>query len=88
MSEELKPEDVRIDLIEDRPTGGMWHCGPNAFWLTATHLPTGAIIRVYSGDRIQNKVRDDALALLGMAVSVARGEVPMFKDRIHPHPTR
>lgn len=75
-------KDIRVDIVEDRPKGGMWHCGPNACWITATHTPTGCSVRVYSGGRSQHQVRDDAYALLSMAIDSGRGEVPMFMERI------
>lgn len=31
-------EDVKIELIEDRPRSGMWHCGPNNAWIITIHI--------------------------------------------------
>lgn len=78
----MEQKDVRVDLIEDRPDGGMWHCGPNPCWVTVTHLPTGASVRVYSGGKAQYKAREDAYNLLEMAVDVAIGETPRFMERL------
>ncbi len=68
----LKPENVKIEVIYDKPKSGMWHCGPNPSWVVATHIPTMCQVRLYSGDRIQNKVRDEALELLELSVSFGR----------------
>ena len=78
----FKPGEIRIDLTEDRPAAGMWHCGPNACWITATHINTGASVRVYCSDYNQYKARADAVSLLEMAVEVSRDETPSFPERI------
>ncbi len=78
----MNHDEVKLEFTYDKPSGGMWHNGPNAFWMTATHIPTMCSVRVYSGDQIQHKVREEGLALLGMAVSVSRGEVPIFPERL------
>ena len=77
----IDPKEVQVDMVADKPEKGMWHCGPNAVWMTATHIPTGASVTVYSGATSSHKARDDLYALLAMAIDVARGETPMFPDR-------
>ena len=81
----METSKVECTIVEDRPIGGMWHCGPNACWITITHKETGASVRVYSGDRSPHQARADAMTLLEMAVDVARGSLPMFPERLdHP----
>lgn len=77
----MNPKDIRVDMVADKPEKGMWHCGPNAVWMTATHLPTGASVTVYSGAMIEHKARNELYTLLSMAIEVAGGEVPMFPDQ-------
>lgn len=67
----MTDETIVITLRDDKPTGGMWHCGPNPCWITATHTPTGMSVTLYSGpssQRSQFRVRNDAVALLGLAL--------------------
>ena len=75
--------DVQITVTEDRPVSGMWHCGPNACWITATHLPTMAQVRIYSGSiKSQNQVRQTALAMLSMIVDEHGAEPCQFPERV------
>lgn len=75
--------DIRITLTEDRPASGMWHCGPNACWITATHLPTMAQVRVYSGGcKSQHQVRQAALSMLLMLMDDYGDEPCQFPECI------
>ena len=75
--------DVVINIVEDRPASGMWHCGPNACWITVTHLPTKAQVRVYSGGvKSQHRTRQNAMELLAMMIAEHGDEPCMFPERI------
>lgn len=39
--------EYRVELVEDRPSSDMWHCGPNIVWVTVTHLPTMISARAF-----------------------------------------
>lgn len=60
------PELFRVDVVQDRPPSGMWHCGPNPSWVTVTHLPTMTQARAYH--RSQHKARDAAMACVQMMI--------------------
>ena len=78
--------EVRIDIVDDRPTKGMWHCGPNACWITATHLPTMTQVRVYSGSCSQHQTRQSAMDVLEMILDHHGAEAAQFPDRLaNPH---
>lgn len=53
--------DYKIEITTEKPKSGMWHCGPNNCWITVTHLPTMASVRVYSGGKSQHKTREIAM---------------------------
>lgn len=80
----MRREDVKLEAVHDKPKSGMWHTGPNPCWITVTHIPTMCQVRLYSGDRIQNKVRDEALELLELAVSFGRVENCSFPENVAP----
>jgi len=73
----FEPQDIRIDLTVDKPSSGMWHCGPNPSWVTVTHLPTMVQVRAYH--RSQHKAREMALACVAMLVEDA-GETCSFPE--------
>lgn len=75
-----KPEDIRIDWVEDRPITGMWTCGPNNGWLIATHLPTQTQIRLYGSN--MHRTRQDAMDLLEMATERMRDETAWFPENL------
>ncbi len=58
------PELFRVEVTVDRPTSGMWHCGPNPSWVTVTHIPTMTQARAYH--RSQHKAREAAMACVQM----------------------
>jgi protein subunit release factor A len=62
--------DYRVSLVEDRPSSGQWHCGPNAAWVTVTHLPTMISARAF--DDSQSKARQTAMACCEMMVEASR----------------
>ena len=64
------PKDIRIDVVSDKPIKGMWHTGPNAAWVTVTHLPTMISARMF--DEMQHKARDSALACVELMVEQSR----------------
>ena len=78
------PSDVQIDCMEDRPASGMWHCGPNPFWITITHKPTGNSVRLYSGEKTQHKTMQEALEILELILSFSPDCVPSFPERLKP----
>ena len=75
--------DIVVNIVEDRPTSGMWHCGPNVCWITVTHLPAMAQVRVYSGGiKSQHRVRQNAMDLLAMMIA-EHGDGPcQFPERM------
>ena len=60
------PERFRVDVVQDRPPSGMWHCGPNPSWVTVTHLPTMTQARAYHHS--QHKARAAAMACVQMMI--------------------
>ncbi len=76
----MDPDQVRIELTEDRPKGGAWHCGPNAGWVTVTHLPTMISARAF--DQNQWKARESALACVEMMVDQSRLLKCQFPERV------
>lgn len=74
--------DIVVNIVEDRPASGMWHCGPNACWITVTHLPTMAQVRVYSGFKSQHQTRQSAMDLLAMMIDVHGDEPCKFPERM------
>lgn len=78
----LKPEDVKFEIIVDKPLTGMWHCGPNHFWIEATHLPTLNMVRVYSSyTKSQHLAKEKALSLLELSVDDP-DHIPYAPERI------
>jgi hypothetical protein len=75
-----KAREFRIDLVEDRPKGGMWPCGQNACWVKAVHLPTKQAVTVYSGEYGQHKARSLAMEALELILACGAREVPQFID--------
>ena len=71
---------VVSSLVEDRPTNGMWHCGPNAAWVTVTHLPTMISARMF--DDAQHRARETALACCQMMVEQSRLLKCQFPERL------
>ena len=85
MSGYLDPSEILVDIVEDKPAGGMWHTGPNRCWITATHLPTMQSVRVYDGQ--QHRGRDRAYALLDLMLDGWDGDLPSFPESItHQEP--
>ncbi len=66
----MNDEDIAIAVKVDKPDHGMWHCGPNAAWITVTHVPTGISVTQYGYQ--QHRARQQAMACLEMLVSDAR----------------
>lgn len=69
-----------IELTDDRPIKGMWHCGPNAAWVTVTHLPTMISARAY--DSQHHKAKEAAFACCEMMVEQSRLDECQFPDRV------
>lgn len=78
----LNPDVLRIDTQEDRPSCGMWHTGPNAAWVTVTHLPTMISARMFDLDHW--KARQAALTCVEMMVDQSRLTKCHFPERIEP----
>lgn len=72
--------EYRVDMQEDRPSGGMWHCGPNNVWVTVTHLPTMISARAF--DTSPHHARQAAMACCEMMVDQSRLIKCQFPDRI------
>lgn len=71
-----------VELVEDRPLTGMWHCGPNAAWVTVTHLPTMISARAF--DKSQHKAKQAAQACCEMMVEQSRLTKCQFPERLTP----
>lgn len=75
--------EYRVELVEDRPPPGtVWHCGPNAAWVTVTHLPT--MISARSFDQSHHHARQAAMACCQMMVEQSRLLKCQFPDRVYP----
>lgn len=72
-----------ISLVEDRPTHGMWHCGPNAGWIEVTHLPTMISARAFG--KSQHKAKQAAMNCCEMLIEESGVATCQFPERI-PHP--
>lgn len=57
----------RVEVTLDKPKSGMWHCGPNAAWVTVTHMQTMIQARAYH--RQTFKAREMAMACCEMMVA-------------------
>lgn len=73
-------DEYRVEMVEDRPAHGMWHCGPNAAWVTVTHIPTMTSARAY--DTRHHKAREAALACCQMMVEQSRCDQCQFPERL------
>ncbi|WP_136685683.1 hypothetical protein [Falsirhodobacter xinxiangensis] len=82
----MDAEVIRIEVAHDKPISGMWHCGPNPCWITATHLPTLASVRVYSGGKGMHQARQAAVDLLEMMVDQFGADPCNFPAVIAPTP--
>lgn len=69
-----------IEVQEDRPVRGMWHCGPNAAWVTVTHQPTMISARAF--DQHHSRARDAAMACCEMMVEQSRLIKCQFPERL------
>ena len=78
----MAPEDLRVECVADRPTSGMWHCGPNPSWVTVTHLPTMISARAY--DRSQHKALQAAKACVEMMLEQSLADRCSFPERLAP----
>jgi len=67
-------------IVEDRPLSGMWHCGPNAMWVTVTHLPTMISARMF--DDHPHRARASALACCELMVEQSRLLKCQFPERL------
>lgn len=77
-------DEYRVELVEDRPSSGMWHCGPNAGWVTVTHLPTMISARMFDMNHFLAK--EAALACCEMMVEQSRLLKCQFPERIEDTP--
>ncbi len=73
--------DVDVTYIYDRPKSGMWHCGPNPYWITVTHKASGSQIRVRS-NMPQHIARQEALDLMEYALLTFGKEPCSFPENI------
>lgn len=77
-------DEYSIEIVEDKPARGMWHCGPNAAWVTVTHLPTMISARAF--DTRHHEAKQMALACCEMMVEQSRLLKCQFPERISTHP--
>ena len=75
-------DQFRVDVVADRPKGGMWHTGPNPSWVTVTHLPTMVQARAYH--RSQHKAREAAMACVEMMLAdcLRAGDVCSYPEAL------
>jgi hypothetical protein len=74
--------DYQIEMTEDKPVSGMWHCGPNAAWVTVTHLPTMISARAF--DQSHHAAKQAAQACCEMMVDQSRLSKCQFPERVSP----
>lgn len=72
--------DYSVTLIEDRPATGMWHSGPNAVWVTVTHIPTQ--ISATAFDEQHHRAKQMAQTCCELMVSESRLLKCQFPERI------
>jgi hypothetical protein len=72
--------EYQVELIEDKPLKGMWHCGPNAAWVEVTHLPTMISARAF--DQSHHHARQAAMACCEMMVAQSRLPKCQFPERL------
>lgn len=72
--------EYHVEGVEDRPIKGMWHCGPNAGWVTVTHLPTMISARAF--DMSAHHARAAAMACCEMMVEQSRLTKCQFPERL------
>lgn len=77
---DLGPDEYRVEMVEDRPLRGMWHCGPNAAWVTVTHLPTMISARAF--DDRHHDAKQAAMACCQMMVEQSRLLKCQFPERL------
>jgi len=78
---EIAAESIwHVDIQEDKPASGMWHCGPNAAWVTVTHLPTMISARAF--DQSHHHARRAAKACCEMMVEQSRLTKCQFPERL------
>lgn len=70
----------RVHVAFDRPSGGMWPCGPNPCWVTVTHLPTMISARAYHLS--QRKAREMARTCVELMLAEAGESSCSFPDVI------
>ena len=73
-------DEYRVEMVEDKPSHGMWHCGPNPAWITVTHLPTMISARAY--DTQHHKAKQAAQACCEMMVEQSRADKCSFPERL------
>lgn len=79
-AEQIAAGEFRIELIEDRPLHGMWHCGPNAAWVEVTHLPTMISARAF--DQSPHHARQAAMDCCQLMVEQSRLLKCQFPERL------
>lgn len=69
-------------MVEDKPSHGQWHCGPNPAWVTVTHLPTMISARMF--DQQHHKAKQAAQTCCEMMVEQSRLLKCQFPERLSP----
>jgi hypothetical protein len=72
--------EYQIELTEDKPATGMWHCGPNAAWVTVTHLPTMVSARAF--DLSHHAAKQAAQTCCEMMVEQSKLLKCQFPERV------
>jgi hypothetical protein len=79
----IDPKDIIVSGVDDKPQKGMWHNGPNNHWLTITHKPTQASVRIY-GRKTQYRTREVGLMALELILEETGYEPCLFPERVAP----
>ena len=75
-----REQEYLVEMQEDKPAKGMWHCGPNAAWVTVTHLPTMISARAF--DTRHHEAKKMAQACCEMMVEQSRLLKCQFPDLV------
>lgn len=82
----MDEKDFLVEVTEDRPNSGMWHTGPNAAWVTVTHLPTMIQARAY--DERAHLAKQTAMTCCQLMVEQSRLAKCQFSTRVWGRPCR
>lgn len=86
MTDHMGLDHLSVDIIYDKPKSGQWHCGPNAAWITVTHLPTMVQARAYAGNGDgYHRARQAAMDAVSWMLSEMRDPMiqPQFPESLN-----